>query len=309
MEENKKHICKYCKKEFKSGQSLGAHIVHCKENPNNHIKEFAKRRTEHARLKNPLLHYKLICCICGNNYEIDEYKNNFDNGKYKHTCSDKCAKILTYKNTNLEEKNKKISENSKHVPSYCKNKHLENGVWVENSEEYNKELYDSKKVICKYCGKEFIITEKNKKGYLKDIKFCSNDCKSQYFSELSKSNDFGGYEPNSIKKHHHGNYHGIHCDSSWELAYLVYCLEHNIPIKRCDIIRKYTINKKEKTYFPDFIINDNQIIEIKGFFDKNAKAKKEQNPDILVLFEEDLREILQYVSTKYGNKFWETLYE
>ena len=249
------------------------------------------------------------CCICNNEYEIDCFKNNFDNGKYKHTCSDKCAKILTYKNTNLEEKNKKISENSKHVPYYCKNKHLENGVWVENSEEYNKELYDSKKVICKYCGKEFIITEKNKKGYLKDIKFCSNDCKSQYFSELSKSNDFGGYEPNSIKKHHHGNYHGIHCDSSWELAYLVYCLEHNIPIKRCDIIRKYTINKKEKTYFPDFIINDNQIIEIKGFFDKNAKAKKEQNPDILVLFEEDLREILQYVSTKYGNKFWETLYE
>ena len=48
---------------------------------------------------------------------------------------------------------------------------------------------------------------------------------------------------------------------------------------------------------------------ITGFFDKNAKAKKEQNPDILVLFEEDLREILQYVSTKYGNKFWETLYE
>ena len=33
MGENK-HICKYCGKEFKSGQSLGAHVITCKLNPN-----------------------------------------------------------------------------------------------------------------------------------------------------------------------------------------------------------------------------------------------------------------------------------
>lgn len=308
MEDNKQHICKYCKKEFKSGKSLGAHIIHCKDNPNNHINDFANRRTENARKNNPLLHYRLICCICNNEYEIDCFKNNFENGKYKHTCSDKCSKILTYRNTNLEEKNKKISENSSH---YCfiKDKHLENNVWVKNSEEYNKSLYISKTQICKYCGKEFTITEKTKKGRLKDIHFCCYECKHNYFSELSKKSNLGGYIPNSIKKHHHGNYHGIHCDSSWELAYLVYNLEHNIPIKRCNIKRTYIIDGKQKNYFPDFIINDNKIVEIKGYYDKSAKIKQEQNPDILILFEKDLKDILKYVSSKYGNKFWETLYE
>lgn len=29
-----KHICKFCNKEYKSGQSLGAHIICCKLNPN-----------------------------------------------------------------------------------------------------------------------------------------------------------------------------------------------------------------------------------------------------------------------------------
>lgn len=304
MEENKKHICKYCKKEFKSGQSLGAHIVHCKENPNNHIEDFAKRRTENARLKNPLLHYKLICCICGNNYEIDEYKNNFENGKYKHTCSDKCAKTLTCKNTDLEEKNKKIKDTFKEIEfiPWNKGKNLDPNIYWKDKIHY-------KNSFCKECNKEFTITETVSRNRLRDIHFCSDECKSKYFSKLAKSHNFGGYKPNSIKKHHHGNYHGIHCDSSWELAYLVYNLEHNIPIKRCNIKRTYIINGKQKKYFPDFIINDNQIIEIKGYYDKGSKLKQEQNPDIIILFEKDLKEILNYVSTKYGNKFWEILYE
>ena len=237
----------------------------------------------------------MICIICG---------IEFDSKNYRKTCSKSCSCKLGALHTNKEEKNKKISNsfkiNNSHV-SYNKDKHLENGIWKDNL------LY--KINICKECNKKIMITQKNKRNHFIDIHFCSNECKTKYFSKLAKERQLGGYEPNSIKKHHKGNYHGVHCDSSWELAYLVYCLEHDIPIKRCNIKRNYIFEGKEKTYFPDFIINDNQIIEIKGYFDKGAKEKQKQNPDILILFENDLKEVLEYVSSKYGNKFWETLYE
>ena len=61
-------------------------------------------------------------------------------------------------------------------------------------------------------------------------------------SDIAKKSNFGGYKENSIKKHHHGNYKGLHYDSSWELAFIIYCLEHNIKIERCNEIRYYEIN-------------------------------------------------------------------
>lgn len=301
--------CKYCTKEFNCKQSLGAHVIHCKLNPNNHIYEFSKRRSENAKLKNPLLTYELICENCGKVYKISELKNNFDNGRYKHTCSRHCASVLSAKKTNKEEKNKKISEKSKNKKSPIKGKHYENNKLVANSEERNKELFVERKKICKYCGKEFIIDEKIKKGYVKNYNFCSDECKHLFFSELAKKSKFGGYVKNSIKSHKSGTYKGIHCDSSWELAYLVFCLEHDIEIKRCNEKREYIINGVVKNYFPDFIINKNQIIEIKGYHDDISKQKQLCNPDIKFVFKNDLIGIIKYVTEKYGKNFWEKLYE
>lgn len=166
-----------------------------------------------------------------------------------------------------------------------------------------------KKQFCKKCGKEFTITEKNKKGYIINKSFCSEKCKHDFFSELAKKNCFGGYVENSIKKHHKGNYKGIHCDSSWELAYLVYCLEHNIEIERCKEKRTYHINGETKTYIPDFLVNKSKIVEIKGYHNNISKQKQKENPDITLLLKNDLKDILKYVTSKYGNNFWEILYE
>lgn len=70
----------------------------------------------------------------------------------------------------------------------------------------------------------------------------------------------------------HGWYKGIYCDSSWELAFLVYHLEHNLNIKRCTERRKYIFNNEIHIYTPDFI-TDEGIIEIKGRIDKKAIEK------------------------------------
>ena len=290
MEDNKKHICKFCNKEFNSGQSLGAHIIHCNMNPNSYQSEFQIRKKKHLEENNPLEEHKLICEICGSEYKILIRHNQFKQGKYKHTCSRSCASKLTALHSDLNCKNKKISQSNKGNIPINRNENF----------SYYKE--------CKQCGLIFDIRLRNSKS-----NFCCDDCKNKYMhyilSEHAKKIKFGGYHPNSIKKHHHGNYKGIHCDSSWELAYLVYCLEHNIKIKRCDEVRYYKLNKKVCRYFPDFIINDNEIIEIKGYYDKVAQYKSKQNPDIKILFKEDLNEVFEYVINKYGNKFWEVLYE
>lgn len=110
---------------------------------------------------------------------------------------------------------------------------------------------------------------------------------------------------------HKGTYKGIHCDSSWELAYVVYCIEHDIGIRRCDEKRKYIFNNETHIYLPDFVVNDSKIVEIKGSakYSKQWKAKQEQNKDVHTLYEKDMQPYLSYCKDKYGERFWETLYD
>ena len=301
MKDDKKHICKYCNKEFKSGQSLGAHITHCKENPNSCQDKWINKKQEKYENENPLQDYLLKCVVCGKEYKLQLRKKQYEQGKYRKTCCNECSHKLSSLNTNLEEKNKKISNYFKGKPSWIKGKKRINNSNINNRWTVNSNWTPYN--ICPICGKKY---------YNKKLRYCSSEClkigKHIKLSEIAKKSNFGGYYPNSIKNHHHGNYKGIHCDSSWELAYLVYCLEHNIDIKRCTEVRYYTLNKKKCKYFPDFVVN-NQIIEIKGYFDKVAKIKSEQNPDIKVLLYDDLKESLEYTINKYGNKFWEVLYD
>lgn len=105
-----------------------------------------------------------------------------------------------------------------------------------------------------------------------------------------------------------GWYKGIYCDSSWELAFVVYHLEHGLSIARCMEHRKYVFNGVHRTYVPDFV-TDEGIIEIKGYWTDQSRAKAAQNPDIKVLMQKDIQYCLDYTTEKYGSKFWETLYE
>lgn len=114
---------------------------------------------------------------------------------------------------------------------------------------------------------------------------------------------------------HHGYYKGFYCDSTYELAYLIYCLDHNIDIKRCDEKFEYEFNGKKHFYHPDFIVN-NEIIEIKNYYRDDVsfkiKAVQKLNRSIKILYYEDLIDIFNYVAEKYnkkikgkGNNFYE----
>lgn len=281
MENQKQHICKFCGKEFKSGQSLGAHIIGCKLNPksNNLRKKISKSKTLERKER------KIICKVCGKEFIIICTDNDFNKKKYKQTCSAECAHKLTSLNTNKEIKNKNISKSL-------------SGKFINQKPHIH---------ICEYCGKEFEQQLYN--GRFSRNKYCSIDClnngRHYKLSCNAKKSNLGGYNPNSIKKHKHGNYNGIHYDSSWELAFLIYCFEHNISVQRCCEVRTY-IDKhgNKKRYYPDFII-DGTIYEIKGFEDDNAKLKSQYNPDIKVLKYDKIKPYLDYVTNKYGENFYD----
>jgi len=99
-----------------------------------------------------------------------------------------------------------------------------------------------------------------------------------------------------------GWYKGFFCDSSWELAYVIYCLDKKIPIKRNTSKLKYIFENVEKTYTPDFIVNG-KLVEIKGFKSPQWEAKQFYNPDVEVLYKEEMTPILDYVILTYGKDY------
>ena len=112
----------------------------------------------------------------------------------------------------------------------------------------------------------------------------------------------GGYVPNSCKGKH-GYYKGIYCDSTYELAYLIYCLDHNIDIKRCDESFEYELNGTKHMYHPDFIV-DGTIIEIKNYYrEVNDIKLNAVNKPSKILYFNDLIPCFEYVSKTY-NKYY-----
>lgn len=134
------------------------------------------------------------------------------------------------------------------------------------------------------------------------------ELRKQRISESMKRNKCcGGYRHGSGKGKS-GKYKGIHCDSTWELAFLIYHLDNNLYIERCKERRKYIFNNEEHFYTPDFI-TDEGIIEIKGYSTEQWESKLKQNPDIIVLYKDEIQQYLEYCKNTYKCDNLESLYD
>ncbi len=102
-----------------------------------------------------------------------------------------------------------------------------------------------------------------------------------------------------------GWYKGYWCDSSWELAFVIYNLEHGIEFKRNTERFEYEFEGKKRKYIPDFILNDGSYVEIKGFLDNKSKVKIETfKGSLKVLLKDSMKDYLNYVVAKYGNDYY-----
>lgn len=114
------------------------------------------------------------------------------------------------------------------------------------------------------------------------------------------------------KVSYRGTYKGIKCDSRWELAFLIFCLDKRQPIKRCNLVFNYTSRGKEHRYFPDFIIKKT-IYEIKGNFKKNLNAKlnavRMAGYTIKLIDKTKIQPYLEYCYKKYKTERLEKLYD
>ena len=79
-----------------------------------------------------------------------------------------------------------------------------------------------------------------------------------------------------------GWYKGYWCDSTWELAWVIYHIDHNIPFTRNVISFPYEWENETHAYHPDFRYIDGTFIEVKGYITEHTKAKfngfRERNP-------------------------------
>lgn len=123
--------------------------------------------------------------------------------------------------------------------------------------------------------------------------------------EKAKRNNGGLREGSGRGKS--GWYKGFYCRSSWELAFVIYHLDHNSNIQPCKEVRTYTFEGKIRKYYPDFLLNGS-VIEIKGYLTEQWKQKHSENPDIVLKTFKDLEVELSYVKSKYGESYLD-LYE
>ena len=80
-----------------------------------------------------------------------------------------------------------------------------------------------------------------------------------------------------------------------------------MQIRRNTEKRQYVWEGKVKNYIPDFVV-DGKVVEVKGYKTAQWYAKLAANPDITVLYEQEMKRYLRYVVETYG-KDYVSMYE
>ena len=231
-----------------------------------------------------------ICPKCGCNFETISGKGE------KKFCSSFCS----HSRKHTEKTKKKQSESAKNSKKVQKNCLIN----LSKSRIYNKRITEEEKIlkICPICKKEFKLYPSESKRI-----FCSKNCCNKDVNFEYKKKTHGGYREGSGRSKS-GWYKGYYCGSSYELAWIIYNIDHEIKFKRNYEGFNYIFEGEEHKYYPDFIRGD-AYYEIKGFKRKNDDTKFKYFPhELKVLLKKDLGDIFAYVRGTYGNNFIE-LYE
>lgn len=98
----------------------------------------------------------------------------------------------------------------------------------------------------------------------------------------------------------HGWYKGFWCDSSYELFFVMFCLDHNISIQRNHVGYKYTYNNREHRFYPDFIVNG-KLVEIKNYRSELTDIKIAAVTDeIEIIYKSDMQLYFDHFNSNYS---------
>lgn len=272
-----------------------------------------------------------VCKFCGISYGIGHGSFCSKSCHAKHASSKvknhKCGWPVAYKNDGKEWICHYCGETIIGTLNIRKHKSVEikNTVIIfVNIVEKNLNL-PVKLVLMPYIAQKNPDYEKLRSNINKKLSEAGKNCSTelrQHFSELAKKQGLGGYtftkdETRGKLNAKSGMYKGIWCDSAWELAYMVYNLEHNIHFEKNHKGFEYfsTYDNKIHKYYPDFLLDEFTFVEIKGWMNESAKIKIEEfrknNPNLklIVLTHIEIKPYIDYVIDKYGEKYYEVLYE
>ena len=331
-----------CGKEYDNPQSFNAHKSSCKVHLESKgrwdiRKAIYARNGETTRLRNKELRQQRredaeaawnsvdhFCEYCGKKF----YKK-LGSGRF---CSEACRHAYSAK-TVSEESREVVSdklkqfyrykyESAPHICAFCKkpipyelrtNKYCSEDCRI--AARPAKKLKEQKPKTKKSKGEK-----KSSAAYklhpVKDISpkkhnghVVSPEARARISATMKKRHR-GGYRPGSGRGKK-GWYKGFYCDSTYELAYVIYNIDHNIPFERCTLSYQYEWEGEFHQYHPDFILPDGSLVEIKGYLTDVVRAKLAAVTDrpIKLLMAKELQEIFTYVSETYNTSKFEELYE
>jgi endogenous inhibitor of DNA gyrase (YacG/DUF329 family) len=279
--------CKWCKKEIivDKQPQFALHICNCDFNPNKKLRDEKNSLLYKGKLKVDRIKLLQNCPKCNKEFEIKITNSELERNKYRKFCSRKCANSKQWS----DEHKKKLSESCKNSEKVkVANKIITEGR--KNSLEKNRLKKIKKPNIiftCLYCGKEGI--DKNRH---KDRKYHFN-CSKKASGGIRKGSSRGKC----------GWYKGYWCDSSYELVFVIYCLDHNIKIQRNKKGYEYVYRGKKHIYYPDFRVNG-ILTEIKNFRSELTDEKlKSVNEKIDIIYRDTIQPYIKYVEEKYGKDY------
>ena len=307
----KPHICKFCGSIFPTGAKLGSHVRVCKKNPKylERLTKVLEDNEQRRNNENPIISYTLECLECHSKYVLNIRKSLYLKGRYSRFCSSQCSHSYSAK-CSTEESRKKVSntlKTKKHlIDCYECGTQMEKPICVSHalcdkckSEHFNRR---NKKSTgnCLICGKKVQF------GRLTCCKEHAMQLRIASFKATQQKNKKSGGPRKGGGHGKHGWYKGYWCDSSWELAWVIYNLDHGIKFERCKEKFEYEFEGKKYNYYPDFKLENGTYVEIKGYSTSRWCAKSDQVSPKISLYVIDRQKIqmfIDYVKSKYGKDF------
>lgn len=237
--------------------------------------------------------FNVVCEFCGKSIS----KCNYSKHLKRHSENPQSfIKVSLYKLNHS-------GLNCQYCNKLCKNKNS-----LCNHERLCKQNPNRQESFFKSYNSEHSAWNKGLTKYT-DERVAKNGQKIKKFYEEHPEKITGGNKPGIRKsRYKYGTYHGFYCDSSWELAFVIYCLDKNLPIERNDNFFIYTdkLGKQQK-FYPDFIIN-NIYYEIKGGYDQNTAEKVRdfpKNKSLVLINKAGIQKYLNYAVKKFGKTFYD----